>query len=105
MHICILSVQIFIIIFGNVAVGNLLFDFGIFDNTGFCMSFAEKFMTFVMPPRPRTVEDIDREIKELLRTLKRIRRSNIAREASNSVMRTEIIRMMELAISLGRADL
>ena len=62
-------------------------------------------MTLVMPPRPKTAEEMDREIKELFRTLKRLRRSNVAREASNSVMRKEIIRMMELAISLGRADL
>lgn len=62
-------------------------------------------MTFAMPPRPKTAEDMDREIKELFRTLKRLRRSNAAREASNSAVRKEIIRMMELAISLGRADL
>ena len=43
------------------------------------VSFAEKFMTFAMPPRPRTAEDMDREIKELFRTLKRLCRSNIAR--------------------------
>ena len=62
-------------------------------------------MTFAMPPRPKTAEDMDREIKELSKTLKRLRRNNAAREASNSAVRKEIIRMMELAISLGRADL
>ena len=62
-------------------------------------------MTFAMPPRPKTAEDMDREIKELFKTLKRLRRSNAAREAANSAVRKEIIRMMELAISLGRADL
>ena len=52
-------------------------------------------MTFAMPPRPKTAEEMDREIKELFKNLKRLLRSNAAREASNTTVRKDIIRVIK----------